>query len=176
MDKKLSLLRRREVAGPLTRPHCRPVDLAQIGDPTTELSIAGSGVGETERPPNDVTIGPFHHRVQVRLQVDDILLPSVVGQVRVVVPMDHIEHHRAWTKEERDIFAHTNAGVTVHEPSLAPTLDLGQADTYRSTTPCRNRGVGEQAARTDDCVQILDVGDVVDLRERRNLRYVRPTN
>ena len=67
----------------------------------TILEVACARIRECERPADSILLGPGHHLMQVRFQMNDRSLPTTIGQLGVIRPMNHVEHDRAGAEIER---------------------------------------------------------------------------
>jgi hypothetical protein len=51
--------------------------------------------------------------VQIAFQVNDRILPTAIGEVRVIPEVKQVEHDRSWAKVERHTITHTKANMAL---------------------------------------------------------------
>ena len=114
-----------------------------------------------------MSISPTDGLIQIDLQMEDRALPSMIGQVRVVVLMNDKKHDGPGTEIERNIVAHFGPRVTGHiyfEPSAFYFChaDGSLRDSFFDPLP-----IAFDITTHHNGGQVVDMGDMVNFRAIR---------
>jgi hypothetical protein len=102
--------------------------------------------------------------VEIRLEMNNWLLSSLILKIGMVAPVQQEKHYRTGTKIKRHVLAHGCARMTGDfNLSEAPLFDVGHAHKVTIQVKLNAPRIRIQAACRDDLPEVVDMRNVIDL-------------
>ncbi len=105
-----------------------PVDLSQIRQIGSVLTVTRSCIGQCERPTQSVVLCPRNGPTKVRFQMNDGLLSPAILQLGMIRHVDQVEHDGTWAEVEGNTATDTQTRVAVQRANQTPPLDSVHSD------------------------------------------------